>query len=240
MSRLFLVLLVAGAFVMAPAASADVPDCDCTVWAGKLWGGHPPPGPATVNGGCVVSCPGAWGQPGHNPGEETDWVICLYTEDCLGPMVGFDCLRIALADVDPDSICVCEEECADWTYIYPEGPTDGTGCTSFRFRGTILNLEDDTSPGAEIGRVQVCGCPDIELLVRSPDVNADCVVGLTDFVVFGSAFALYPCVAQPTGLQHYTVYTGHCAPCNHPSLSDFVVFGKHFDHKCEPAGSCDP
>jgi len=222
MSRLFLVLLVAGAFVIAPAASADVPDCDCTEF------------PA-----CVLSCPGAGTDNGHGAGQDIDWVVTLYTEDCLGPMVGFDCYRIALADVSPDSMCVCDEECADFSYIYPEGPTNGFGQGTFRFRGTILNLETDTSPGAEVPRLEVCGCGDIPVLVRSPDIVPNCNVELADFVVFSSSFGLAPCLAQPTGLQHYTVYTVHCAPCNRPQLSDFVVFSRHFGHNCTP-GACDP
>ena len=222
MSRLFLVVLVAGVFALAPAASADVPDCDCTELDD-----------------CWISCPGAWGLPGHTPGEETDWQVCVYTDNCAGPLVGFDCLRLKLADVDPDSICVCEEECADFPYVYPEGATDGAGCTTFRFRGTILSLGDDGV--GEVAYLQVCGCADMPLMVRSPDVNADCTVGLSDFVVFVSAFGI--CPPEPSGLQHYTIYTGHCAPCPEPQLSDFVVFVRHMDHECDGGGlpgSCDP
>jgi len=222
MSRIFLVLLVAGAFVIAPAASADVPDCSCTEVQR-----------------CGVTCPGGSGDPFHGPGQDVDYTITLYTDGCAGPLVGFDCYRINYEAVDPDSICVCEELCPDFPYIYPTGPTNASGVGTFNMsRITLLNLEN----AVEAPQLQVCGCPDIPLWFRSPDVNADCTVGLTDLVIFNSAFVLNPCVAQPTGLQHYTVYTGHCAPCDHPGLSDFVVFSRHLDHTCAAAipSSCDP
>jgi hypothetical protein len=57
-------------------------------------------------------------------------------------------------------------------------------------------------------------------------------------VVFSGAFGI--CPPEPTGLQHYTVYTGHCAPCPEPQLADFVVFSRHMDHECVPPGGCDP
>lgn len=216
MSRLFLVVLVAGVFALAPAASADVPDCECTV----------------VNY-AYVSCPGAWGLPGHQPGNETDWQVCVYTDECAGPLVGFDCLRLKFEHVYPDSICVCDGECVDFPYVYPEGPTDVNGCTTFRWQGTILALDDDIDPAL----LQICGCQDMPLFFRSPDVNADCEVGLTDFVVFASAFGI--CPPEPTGLQHYTIYTGHLAPCPKPGTSDFVVFVKHWAHSCTHT-VCDP
>jgi hypothetical protein len=212
MSRLLLVALVAGVFAIAPAASADVPDCDCT----------------TVT--CMVSCPG---------GDATAGNVCVHTEGCVSPLVGFECLRLRLNMVDPDSICVCEPGCADWPYVYPDGPTDLAGCTTFTPEGhAILALGNDLDNAV----VEVCGCADTPVQYRSPDINADCDVGLLDFVVFGSAFGLWPCLAQPTGLQHYTVYTGHCAPCNHPVLADFVVFAAHFGHGCLIAGpgACNP
>ena len=232
MSLLLLVVLVAGVFALAPTANADVPDCECTTINGQVIadGSHYYYPPTYYP---LVSCPGAWGLPGHTPGSETDWVICLYDDNCVNPLVGFDCLRLKLEHVLPDSICVCDEECTYFPYIYPEGPTAINGCTSFRFRGTILALDTDIDPVL----LQICGCQDLPLFVRSPDVNADCAVGLTDFVIFSGAFGI--CPPEPTGLQHYTIYTGHTAPCPRPGLSDFVVFVNHWGHSCTHV-VCDP
>ena len=213
MSRLFFAVLVAGAFALAPVASADVPDCDCTLVDPYLF-----------------ACPGADGDAGHGPGSECEWTVTLYTEDCAAPMVGFDCLRIRIDGVDPDSMFVSAEESADFPYVYPAGPTDGSGEAHFYFRGTILNLEQ----GSDVPYLQVCGCADESLpCLRGPDYNTNGDVGLSDFVVFASAFAF--CPPEPTGFQFYTVYTGHCAPCPGPGLADFVIFARHFGHAGPPA-----
>jgi hypothetical protein len=227
MSRLFL-MLAAGMLVFASTASADVPDCDCLDNWTVTWPNSPQ--------NCLFVCPGAWGLPGHTAGAIADNKICLYKNDaCNDPLVGFDCLRIDLSAVAADSICICDTEAGTWPYIMPTAATDGTGCTTFRWQGSILQM--DTYPFRdgtvdEQAWLQVCGCQDRSVRFRSPDVNADCDVSLADFSIFGASFALYPCAAQPTGYQHYTVYNVHCAPCNHPSLADFSVFGTHFGHAC--------
>lgn len=216
MSRLFLMVFVVGMLAIAPTAIADVPNCDCLDDNDVTW--------PTTPGNCLFACPGAWGLPGHTPGAITDNKICLYKDDlCTDPLVGFDCLRIDLTAVLPDSICICDEECADFPYIFPEGPTDANGCTTFRFRGSVLDLSGTS-------QLQVCGCQDRPVRFRGPDVDADCNVALADFVIFGGAFVI--CPPNPGGYQHYTVYTGHCAPCPQAQLADFVIFSQHFGHNC--------
>ncbi len=228
MSRLFLMVFVAGMLAIVPTASADVPNCDCLDDWDATWPAAPQ--------NCLFVCPGAWGVTGHQPGNLTDNKICLYSDDlCSVPLVGFDCLRIDLSSVWADSICVCDEECVDFPYIFPEGPTDVTGCTTFRFRGSILQME--LAEPDDVAWLQVCGCQDRPVRFRSPDLDGDCVVGLSDFVTFGIAFVI--CPPQPIGYQHYSVYYGHCAPCPKPGLADFVVFTPHFGHSCTP-GICDP
>ena len=234
MSRLFLMVFVVGMLALAPTASADVPNCDCLDDYDATW----PDAPQN----CLLVCPGAWGLNGHVPGELTDNKICLYKDDnCTEPLVGFNCLMIDLSEIYPDSICVCDEECVDWPYILPVAATDGNGCTNFRFRGSILQLEewptreDPPFNYVDIAWLQVCGCQDRPVRFRSPDVNADCEVSLADFVVFGAAWTADPAI----GYQQYTVYTGHCAPMPGPVLADFVVFAAHYGHSCTP-GWCDP
>jgi len=234
MSRLFLMVFVVGMLAMVPTANADVQNCDCLDDYDATW----PDSPSN----CLFACPGAWGLPGHTPGAITDNKICLYRDDlCTDPLVGFDCLRIDLSQVLADSICVCDEECADYPYILPEGPTDANGCTTFRFRGSNLQLEEwptrEEPPVnyVDIAWLQVCGCQVRPVRFRGPDVDADCNVALADFVIFGGAFVI--CPPQPAGYQHYTVFTGHCAPCPQAALSDFVVFSQHFGHSCTE-GAC--
>jgi hypothetical protein len=238
MSRLFLMAFAVGMLVAAPAM-ADVPNCDCLDDYDATW----PDAPQN----CLFVCPGAWGEDGHASGTLTDNKICLYRDDlCTDPLVGFarECIRIDLSEIYADSICVCEEECADFPYIFPEGATDLNGCTTFRFRGSILQMEEwptrETPPinYVDIAWLQVCGCQDRPVRFRSPDVDASCEVGLADFVIFGAAFVLTD-PPGPLGYQHYTVYTGHCAPCPQPGLGDFIVFARHFGHICTPGG-CDP
>jgi hypothetical protein len=227
MSRLFLMVFAVGMLVAAPAM-ADVPNCDCLDDYDATWPDAPD--------NCLFVCPGAWGLPGHTSGSISDNKICLYKDDlCTDPLVGFDCLRIDLSEILPDSICVCDEECLDYPYIFPEGATDVNGCTTFRFRGSILQLED--YGGVDVAWLQVCGCQDRPVRFRGPDVDADCNVGLGDFTVWSGTFNI--CPPQPAGYQHYTVYNGHCAPCPAPGLADFVIFSSHFGHSCTP-GACDP
>jgi len=144
--------------------------------------------------------------------------------------VGYDCLRIDLTAVSPDSLCACSGQTFD--YIYPTGPTDSNGCTTFRFNGSILQMENDLATAVDPAVLQVCGCQDRPVRFRSPDVNADCSVDLSDFVIFGQSYAI--CPPDPSGFQHYTVYSAHCAPCPRPQLADFVIFGQHYNHSCAP------
>jgi hypothetical protein len=225
MSRLFLMVFVAGMLVIAPAASADVPNCDCLNDWDATW-------PVAAQN-CLFVCPGQFGvDTGHGVGSLVDNKICLFSdENCSVGIVGFDAMRIDLTGVSADSICVCDDACGDYPYIYPSAATDGTGCTTFRFRGSILQLENS---GADVAWLQVAGCQ-IEQPVRfrSPDVNADCVVSLADQVVFANVGN------PPTGYQHYTVYSGRCAPPVGPLLGDQVIFALHLDHVCTHT-VCDP
>jgi hypothetical protein len=250
MSRLFLIAFAVGLLV-APTAMADVPNCNCLDDYDATW-------PSSAEN-CLFACPGAWLRTGHTPGAVADNQIRLYRDDlCTDPLVGFDCLRIDLSEIYPDSICVCDEECVDFPYIYPEGPTDATGTTQFRFRGSILQLEEwptrETPPASyvDIAWLQVCGCQDRPVRFRGPDVDASCNVALADFVIFSAAFILGDPGnpnTQPSGYQHYTIYDPgtHCAPMPKPALSDFVIFSPHFGdpansdlpHACTP-GACDP
>ncbi len=228
MSRLFLMVFVAGMLAVAPTAGADVPNCDCLDDYDVTWPGTP--------ANCLFVCPGAWGLPGHNPGQIADNQICLYKDqNCTDPLVGFDNLRIDLTGIVADSICVCDSECGTFPYIMPTAATDANGCTSFRFQGSILQLEQVM--GTDVAWLEVSGCQDRPVRFRGPDVDANCDVGLADFAIFGAAFII--CPGEPTGYQHYTVYTGHCAPCPQPALADFAIFGAHFGHTCTP-GACDP
>ena len=190
---------------------------------------------------CFVACPGAWAEEGHAPGSETDWKVCLRDFDDHTPIVGFSALRIDLTNVLPASICACEEECDDWPYVYPTGPTDANGCTTFRWRGSLLALDMDPS----IVQLEIAGCGGEfwQLLFRSPDVNADCEVTLLDFVIFAWAFGKCP-PWTISGYEKYTMYCEACEPCPAVglpglTLADLVVFARHFDHSCTP-GSCDP
>jgi len=224
MSRLFLMVFAAGMFAVAPMASADVPNCDCLDDYDVTWPDLPQ--------NCLFVCPGAWGLPGHTAGSISDNKICLYTDDlCTVPLAGYDCLRIDLSAVAPDSICVCDTE-TTFPYIFPTGPTDANGCTTFRFEGSILQLEEDLATAIDPAVLQVCGCQDRPVRFRSPDVDANCNVELADFVIFSGAFII--CPPAPSGYQQYTVYTGHCAPCPQAQLADFVVFSSHFGHSCTP------
>lgn len=233
MSRLFLMVFVAGMLALAPTAIADVPNCDCLDDYDLTWPDAPD--------NCLLVCPGAWGLPGHAAGDPTDNKICLYKDDlCTMGLANFGNFRIDLSQVAPDSICVCTDECpvtGTFPYIMPVVPTGGDGCTTFRFQGSILQMENDLATAVDPALLQVSGCQDRIVRFRSPDVTADCSVGLPDFVVFGAAFVI--CPPAPTAYQHYTVYTGHCAPCPKPGLADFVVFALHFGHSCVP-GPCDP
>ena len=256
MSRIFLAVLVAGAFCFTSVASADTPKCNCILSCGDdldgpyRHGQNKRPWDMPV-GGCLMSCPGSKAEPNHALGSALDWRFCLWTDDaCTVPLVGFDCVRLYLGEVVADSICVCQEECpssgGDFPYVYPYAPTDATGCSGFRWRGTILALYGDAVDNAYL---QVCGCQDQIVCFRSPDVNANCEVGLEDFVIFAGTFGMDapgPPFGPPVGLQYYTVYNLHCAPSEGPALPDFVTFATHFGHTCPDApvgpipGDCDP
>jgi hypothetical protein len=227
MSRLFLMVFVAGMLVIAPAASADVPNCDCLDDWDATW--------EIAAENCLFVCPGASTDPYHGVNTLSDNQITLYSDDgCSVPLQGFDAMRIDLTEIYADSICVCDDECSDFPYIYPLNPTDASGHATFRFRGSILQLENDyLGPDPDVAWLQVTGCQDRPVRFRSPDVNADCVVGLSDQVTFSQT------TATPTGYQHYTVYATHCAPPVVPGLGDQVVFSQHIDHTCTHV-SCDP
>jgi hypothetical protein len=230
MSRLFLMVFVVGMLAIVPAAIADVPTCDCLDDWDATW--------PVAGENCLFVCPGAWGSAGHNTSSLANNKICLYQDDlCSVPLVGFDALRIDLSQVLPDSICVCDGQCTDFPYIFPQGPTDANGCTTFRFRGSILQLE--LAGGDDVAWLQVSGCHDRPVRFRSPDMDADCDVDLSDLILFGKAFV--SCPPYPSGGEAwvYAVYAGHCAPCPKAGGADFVVFAPHFGHTCTHT-VCDP
>jgi hypothetical protein len=217
MSRIFLMVLAVGALVFVSTASADVPGCSYT----------------TIGKPLVISCPAPWGSPNHVAGSYLEWTFTLYQTDGVTPLDGFDCLRLNLGNVDPDSICVCDYD-ADFQYVYPAAPTNALGVATFRPQGTILNT-DSTDPIY----LEVCGCPDLDvssMRVSSPDVNQNCSVGLEDFVIFSGLYNRGPAGAQPVGFEHYTIYTNtHRAPLCGPGYggeSSFITFSLHWNHNC--------
>lgn len=230
MTRLGVLIIMVLTAAAGSTASAQAQSCYCLDLWHITWPGTPE--------NCLFNCPGAWGLPGHTAGSISDNKICLYYPligPCEDPVVGYDNLRIDLSQIPHDSLCVCDTEAANWPYIYPTAATDGSGCTTFRFSGSVINMKTypyrdgtaDDQPWLQVG-----ACQDRQLRMRSPDFNADCKVDLVDFVIFTGAFVLYPCGALPGLWQHYTVLNSHCAPCNFPNLSDFATFGQHFDHSC--------
>lgn len=230
MTRLGMLIIMVLTAAAGSTGSAQAQSCYCL----DLWHITWPDTPEN----CLFNCPGAWGLAGHTAGSISDNKICLYyplVGPCEDPVVGYDNLRIDLSDLDwPDSVCVCDTEAADWPYIMPTAATDGSGCTSFRFQGSIQQLDNYPNRPAPSDQawLQVGACQDRVVRFRSPDLNADCNVGLADFAIFTGAFSLYPCAAQPTGYQWYTVYNFYCHPCPFPGLADFSTFGTHFGHSC--------
>jgi len=158
---------------------------------------------------CLVSCPGEWGQTGHTVGSETDWLIGA---DRLGFNLYTPWDPPEWAPLD-GYICVCEEECPEFPWDNPVAPGN------FRWRGSVLSYPGDP-------RMRAC-----------VDLDCDCTVGMSDFVIFAMGWEDPP--PPPTYSQYIKYTTCEPVPPGEPNLSDFVIFAKHFGHGCN-AGDCDP
>ena len=70
----------------------------------------------------------------------------------------------------------------------------------------------------------LCAAPCLPIKIRSPDLNANYVVNLVDFAVFGSGYTSPP--------KAYNECLDFAAPFGTVTLPDFARYGVHANHSC--------
>jgi hypothetical protein len=70
----------------------------------------------------------------------------------------------------------------------------------------------------------ICADPCIPIKIRSPDINADYVVNLVDFSLFGAGYTSPP--------KPYNECLDYVAPFGTVTLADYAKYGVHASHSC--------
>jgi hypothetical protein len=127
---------------------------------------------------------------------------------------------------DPEqALCLC---CSP---IAADSLTNGNGETTIsgRIAGGGCVLTDGVYIAVQ-GKILLSapGCIDpicLDMIIVSPDLNADCVVNLSDLGIFGLSYN--KCLGAPGYNPCCDYQDDNC--CN---LSDFAYIGEHYQHEC--------
>lgn len=154
--------------------------------------------------------------------------LWLYARDILGNGVeGIPWTDYWLQACDPlQELCLCSSPFAadalttDLGYAEISGRIAGGGCVLTDGIYLAIQGKQVLDTGNSCLTVQC-----VDIVIVSPDLNADCFVNLSDLGIFG--------IAYNTALGHAS-YDPCCdfnddTNCN---LSDFAFIGEHYQHEC--------
>ena len=139
------------------------------------------------------------------------------------PVPGIPRTDYWLDSCDPmQALCLCcqpviaDAETDIFGTAYICGPVSGGGCV---LSGGIYV----TVQGQVILDQPACISPTcLSIVVVSPDLNADCVVNLSDLAIFAMSYNTSPVTNPCTDYNDDNI-------CN---LSDFAIFAMHYQHDC--------
>jgi hypothetical protein len=155
--------------------------------------------------------------------------IWIQAIDVTGiPVWGVPITDYYIQACDPTTeLCLCEmpilaDSITDENgFTTISGPIAGGGCVGEGSPGLMLSI-----CGQWILEEPLCAYPHCEpITIVSPDLNADCLVNLSDLALFGATYG------KGCGHPDYN----DCADYNDDcmiSLSDLAYFGAHYQHTC--------
>jgi hypothetical protein len=191
---------------LASLAAAGIPDPDNS---------YATVGTAPDQISCVV-CPagdgGAMTQCYLSGGTGVDGTITFTVLDInLDPVVLYPAVDMW---VEANGLCYCSP-----TATIADGPTDGSGQTTFSGPFYVGGCSDDNSTNIRVNGT-LLNHPGLPIWFNSPDMNCDFVVNLSDVVIFAPAY--------------YGAYS-YCADFywdGNINLSDVVILAQHIAHVC--------
>jgi hypothetical protein len=111
--------------------------------------------------------------------------------------------------------------------IMASAPTNQNGETTITARFAVGGCDNDgvraVVQGIVIG-VSPCPQPCIPIKIRSPDINANFVINLVDFAIFGGSYTSPP--------NPYNECIDFAPPFGTVNLPDFARYGTHSNHSC--------
>ncbi len=175
---------------------------------------------ATSDGGCLFVCPGGDGQRLDEVGATID-VSVIYNGVPVAGIPFNDFWLLACDPLDDLVLCGGSQSCS------ADGPTDADGHTTIS--GTIIAGGCANGLGVVIQGIVIydkaTSCTTVlclPILARSPDVDGDLVVGLTDLSIFAASFNQEPyneCVDfdcnGTVGLTDLALFAQHFGPPGH-------------------------
>jgi hypothetical protein len=158
-------------------------------------------------------------------GGDSDYIRVIVRTDYGTGIAGIPCTDYWLGACDPgQALCLCANPIAADSLTNGNGETTisgriaGGGCV---LTGGIYIVVQ----GKIILTYPECEVTCLDMIIVSPDLNADCVVNLSDLGIFGLSYNTYfggygynPCCDYQDDQL-----------CN---LSDFAYIGEHYQHGC--------
>ena len=180
-----------------------------------LWADHVSPCEsfATSAGGVLLVCPAGDGPSLASIGATIDVTLMSFTSPVPGMPAGDFWIQAYVGTVPL---------CGGHTSSNADGMTDANGRTTISGSVAAGGYQFPVyvvAQGLFIGDPQYCDDP-LSLTLVSPDINADLVVDLVDFALFGPAFG--------AEVVEQMDFNGDGAV----DLIDFSMFGSHFLHGC--------
>ena len=179
--------------------------CDCT---------------ATAAAGVLLCCPQGDGDALAANGLT---VYVRVVDNVNAPIANIPAYDIWLTGCAGDVLAMCGGSGA----IAASAPTNQNGETTITAKFATGGCDNSgvraVVQGIAIG-AGICAAPCLPIKIRSPDLNANYVVNLVDFAVFGSGYTSPP--------KAYNECLDFAAPFGTVTLHDFARYGVHANHSC--------
>ena len=192
--------------VAANQADAQILECcECT---------------ATASAGVLFCCPQGDGDALASNG----LTVSVRVVDAVNaPIPNIPAYDIWLTSCTDDVLAMCGGSGA----IMASAPTNQNGETTITARFAVGGCDNTgvraVVQGYEIGS-GICADPCLPIKIRSPDINANFVINLVDFAIFGSSYTSPP--------RPYKECVDFAAPFDTITLADFARYGIHSNHSC--------
>jgi len=207
-------LILSGVFLGAFPAYAGEPPVGCDIdWGVSCYGMRISICP---QGDFELISEGCWGD------DDYIWVVALNPNGDGRPGIPVTDFWLLAAYPD-EELCLCTNSVAADSVTNSEGRTtlsgsfSGGGCARrglmLRVMGLIALEPDCINPAVR------------DIVIVSPDLNADCLVNLSDLGIFGHS---YNKDCGDSGYNDCCDYNDDC----HCNLSDFAWLGEHYQHAC--------